>query len=110
MKPQLVQLSIDKCLQCASMCSAYLEEHKQLSGDSSTLKIVLECISICLSTAKLISIGGQNAQIMCNACIEICEYCASSFEANRDMGSFECAEACKNCVEGCRQLSDWLLA
>lgn len=100
---------IEVCYACATSCEHCATECLK-EEDTSTLALCIaltrECAIVCDATARLLSIGGDNATLLCGACFDICTACAEECESDsKELGyCAECAAACRRCAEECRSV------
>lgn len=91
-----------ECENCATEC---LKE-SDVKMLARCIQLDRECASVCRSAVALMSIGGENAALLCSACAEICEACAAECEKH-DMEHCEhCAEECRACADECRRMAE----
>jgi hypothetical protein len=90
-----------ECEHCASQC---LEEN-DVQMLTRCIELDRECAIACRSAAALMSVGGENADLFCDACAEICDACAEECEKHDMDHCKKCAEACRSCAEECRQMT-----
>ena len=64
------------------------------------------CDSVCLTSAKLMSMDSEIAKQFCNLCADICDTCAKECERHIGMDHCqECAQTCRKCADECRRMS-----
>jgi len=89
------------CEKCATLCLAEDDVKKM----TTCILLDRECAVICLATAKILSIGADNFQMLCKACEDMCLTCAKECGRHADMYHCkQCAEACRHCADMCRKL------
>lgn len=73
---------------------------------SRCIALTRECAIVCNATAMLMSVGAENAQLLCGACYEICTACAEECESDSKELIYcrECARECRRCAEECRKM------
>lgn len=107
MSQERFQRCIDACLACAAECKhcaseCLKEDSVRMLGPC--IQLDMECSLVCISTAQLMMIGGENATLLCSVCAELCIVCARECQ-NHDMEHCQrCAEACRKCAEECRNM------
>ena len=100
---------IDTCFACAAACKhcaseCLKEETVNMLGPC--VQLDMECSLVCLSTAQLLMIGGENAALLCGVCAEICVACAEECQKYEMDHCLKCAEECRNCAEECRSMAE----
>jgi hypothetical protein len=98
---------IDACIACATMCKycgseCLKEDDVKMLGPC--VQLDAECSLICMSTAELLMIGGENATLLCEACESIYNACAEECEKHDMEHCHRCAEACRHCAQECHQM------
>ena len=89
------------CEKCATQCLFEEDSHNM----TKCILLDRECSVICTATAKILSIGADHFQLLCEACEEICMACAAECGRHDNMSHCrQCAEACTNCAEMCRKI------
>lgn len=98
---------IDVCYACVTACEHCATECLK-EEDTSTLArciaLARECAIVCDATARLLSVGGENATLVCRACYDMSMACAEECESDSKELVYcaECAQACRRCAEECR--------
>jgi uncharacterized protein DUF326 len=103
---------IEKCISACYACSAACEKCATLCLSEDDVKKLIPCIlldrecsALCLATAKILSIGADNFQMLCKACEDMCNVCAKECGKHAHMHHCkQCAEACRYCAEMCNKL------
>ncbi len=107
---------IDACLECAIQCehcavtSLKHEATTDVSRMRNSIRLNMECATICYAVAELMSMGSDRSGEMCRLCSEVCEACASECMKHDMEYCRECAEACNACAEQCRKVSQLTLS
>ncbi len=103
-----IKKCIEACNDCASECEncateCLFEEHsKKLTK---CILLTRECSVICAATAKILSIGADNFQMLCRACEDLCDMCADECGKHADMQHCKkCFEACRSAAEACKKI------
>lgn len=99
------QSSFDKAMACAVECEHCAEA---CMGNPDMLKCARMCLDTaesCRSLATLMVRGSYFIVPQANACIEICEACASECEKHAMNHCKKCAQACRSAAEVYRQIS-----
>ena len=66
------------------------------------ISLTRECALICDASARLLSMGGDNATALCSMASLICDRCATECELNSALDHCRhCAIACRRCEEAC---------
>lgn len=98
------QTCIDACMHCVSACrrcvaSCLAEGHAEHMA--TCIQLDLECEAICEATARILTLGSNYANTICQICADICEACATECEKH-DMDHCQaCADACRLCAAEC---------
>ena len=99
---------IDACLECATRCDqcavSSLKE-KELARMRTSIRLNMECATICYAAAELMSMSSYRSSDICRLCEEVCEACAAECEKHDTAACRACAIACKACAEECRIIS-----
>ena len=101
------QRCIDACIACASQCKdcaseCLKEDDVRMLGPC--IQLDMECSLVCISTAQLMMIGGENASLLCSACAEVCVLCAEECQKHDIDHCQRCAQECRKCAEECRTM------
>jgi hypothetical protein len=67
------------------------------------IQLDTECSAICYVSARLISLGSEQANHICHHFGEICETCRE--ECGKYQSEQECAQACKQRADECRKIA-----
>lgn len=98
---------INNCTHCHAICLQTAMNHCLIVGEKHIepkhFRLILNCASICETSANFQLSGSSFSQQICKLCAEICTACAESCEEIGDMA--ECVEACKRCAETCRSMA-----
>ena len=95
---------IDACLQCAAICnhcasSCLKEDDVQMMARC--VQLDMECATLCYASAQRMSLGGMQADALCNLCAEACNACADECSKHDNDHCRECADMCRRCAEEC---------
>lgn len=105
---QMFKQCIDACYSCASACEYCATEclkENDLKMLSFCISLTRECALVCDASARLMAMNGENAILLCQACAQICDYCAAECERNSDVEHCKhCAQECRKCAESCRNM------
>lgn len=73
---------------------------------SRCIALARECAIVCSANAKLMSVGGEYASLLCQACVAICNVCAEECESDSKELDYckRCAEVCRECAEECAKM------
>lgn len=64
------------------------------------LRLMLDCASLCITTADALARKSQFHTRLCELCADVCDTCAQDCEK---LGGMEdCVSACRACVAACR--------
>jgi hypothetical protein len=102
---------IDACYACAAECEHCATECLK-ENDTTMLSLCIaltrECAIVCDATARLLSVGADNATLICSACFEICSSCADECESDSKELEYckRCAEICRMCADECRNVAE----
>jgi hypothetical protein len=102
---------IDACLECATLCdhcavtSLKHEATTDVNRVRNSIRLNMECATICYAAAELMSTGSDRSTEICRLCAEVCEACAAECLKLDGEHCRQCAEACNACAEQCRKVS-----
>ena len=107
MSQERFQRCIDLCVEAAAECKhcaseCLKEDSVKMLGPC--IQLNMECSLVCISTAQLMMIGGENASTLCAACAELCIVCAEECEKHDMDHCQRCAEMCRRCADECRSM------
>lgn len=109
MSHQKFQTCIDTCLACAVECNHCATEdlhEADIKALVQCIQLDRECAVVCFAVAQLMSIGGEHAAHLCEACAVLCDACADECEKHAHLEHCrKCAEACRKCAEECRAMA-----
>ena len=97
----LYKTCIDACNHCAFECEHCATEclkENSIEVLSRCIALARECAIVCTATSRLMSVGGENAALLCNSCYVICTACAEECESDSKE-----LEYCKRGAEACRK-------
>ena len=101
------QRYIEACMDCAIACnhcaSSCLNED-EINSLANCIRLDLECASVCITTAKLMSSDSEFSTHISRLCADICEACATECEKHEMEHCKKCAMACRYCAEQCESL------
>lgn len=101
---------ITQCWSCRDTCQSTLFNYCMEQGgahtDANHVRIMMDCLQICQTTADAMTRNSQMHAVLCSACAAICEACASSCDAMNDPEMTKCAEICRGCAESCREMAN----
>jgi len=100
---------IELCLRCAAICqhcasSCTKEEDVKMMADC--IQLDMECETLCIATAKLLSLGSRHGAALAAICADACDACAKECEQHDNKHCRECAAICKECAAACRRLKE----
>ena len=108
MDTKIYRSCIEACFLCAAECENCTTEclkEDDIKMLSLCIALNRECAVVCSATARLLSMGSTNAAHLCQACSEICDFCAAECERNSEMDHCRrCAIECSRCAEECRRM------
>lgn len=108
MNPSM-QECIDTCLHCHRVCLEALTQHCLRMGgehvEQQHVKLMLDCIQICQTSADFMIRGSERHQLTCGICAEICRQCAASCSRLEGDAMRYCATTCTQCSDTCRAMS-----
>jgi hypothetical protein len=93
-----------ECEHCATEC---LKEN-DIKILSRCIALTRECAIVCDAAARLMSVGSENAALLCASCYEICTACAEECESDSKELTYckSCAEACRICADECGKMAE----
>lgn len=98
------------CNDCAATCAATSIHCLDMGGDHASPEhqtILLDCVDICSTAARLLARDSPHHPGICRACVEFCNRCAKECEQmlGADEQMSECAEVCRRCATSCEQMA-----
>jgi len=104
----MLKSCIDACVACAVECQHCATEclkENDIKSLSLCISLNRECAVTCMASAQLMAMNGDNATLLCQACMAICNSCAAECERNNELDHCRrCAEVCRNCAQECREM------
>ncbi len=103
-----MQTCIDNCIECASICEktlSYCLSKGENHAEGKHIKLLMDCVDICYTSARAMTRGSQFHNVSCRACAEICRACAYDCNAMEDDVMKDCAIACEKCALSCDSMS-----
>ena len=101
--------AIQACWEARHTCQKTLVDHCLPMGgahvEKEHVKLMLDCIQACQTSADFMSRGSAVHPHMCAACAAVCDACAASCAAIGTTEMNACAEACVKCATSCRAMS-----
>ena len=104
-----VEQCIKDCLDCYRICARTLEHCLGKGGphaEPGHVQLLIDCMSICRSSADFMVRGSRHHPLVCRACAEICRECARDcrrIDDDREMQ--RCAEMCERCATECERMT-----
>ena len=92
------------CLECAQACGEALTvccAGRDLRPDQQLLECLIDCMTICQSSASILMRHSPNHMITCRAVAEIAQRCAQNCERFDDPVLARCAEECRGSAASC---------
>ncbi len=99
---------IENCTECAAVCAETVQYCLEKGGDHAApahVRLLLDCIDICRTSAAFMIRGSELHAETCRACAEVCARCADECSRFDDERMEACAEACRRCAESCRAMA-----
>jgi hypothetical protein len=107
--PGDVQACIANCATCAAVCRQTVQHCLSKGGAHvavAHIQLLLDCIDICETSASFMLRGSPRHHLICGACAEVCQSCATSCEAmSGDAAMQYCADVCRRCAGSCGAMS-----
>lgn len=108
MLPQQYQSCIEACHACADACdvcaSSCLKE-QDVAMLARCIALDVDCAEICRQAAAYMARGSEFADLLCQACAEICDVCADECAEHSSMSHCqECEQACRRCAQECHSM------
>ncbi len=92
------------CDSCSAHCLMLLAEGK--NQHIKTMQLCNDCAVLCASAAQIVARHGPLMNVICNACADACNQCATSCEAFKDDTHMKhCAQECRRCEKACRTMT-----
>lgn len=129
----MMQQCIENCTTCHQVCLETFNYSLWLGGrynESVHLRLLLDCVEICQTSANFMLRGSDLHRETCRACAVVCENCAQDCERytvpgggsgapmsshsghspvskeNTDEQLKYCAEVCRTCAKSCREMAE----
>ena len=100
---------MDKCLECKRVCvetATYCVSKGGRHAEPEHLKHLVDCATICQTSADFMMHDSEQHGVVCRACAEICRRCAEACEQfSGDQVMERCAEVCRECAESCEEMA-----
>ncbi|PWC97614.1 four-helix bundle copper-binding protein [Azospirillum sp. TSO5] len=100
---------IRNCTDCHTICLETVAHCLTKGGahaEAGHIRLLLDCVDICRTSADFIIRGSRFHHLTCGACAEICAACADDCDRMADDSMMKrCAEMCRRCAESCRSMS-----
>jgi hypothetical protein len=65
----------------------------------------MDCSQLCRLAAGYMARGSEFANLICQACAEVCEACGVECGKYQVAHCQACADACRRCAEECRRMA-----
>lgn len=113
MMPAAYANEMDRCIQncqhCHDLCWStytYCVQRPHPHNDPNHLRLLLDCIQICQTSADFMLRQSDLHPFVCGSCAEVCQRCAEDCSSMGDDLQMEsCAAACQRCADSCRQMA-----
>lgn len=107
---QDMQLCIQNCLDCHSICLATAMHCLDMGGKHAArehITTLLACAEICQTSANFMLMQSPLHAQTCAVCADACARCAAECErlANGDQQMLACADVCRRCAGSCREMA-----
>ena len=105
-----MQLCIQNCLDCHSICLATAMHCLDMGGKHAArehITTLLACAEICQTSANFMLMQSPLHPQTCGVCADACARCAAECErlANGDQQMLACADVCRRCAGSCREMA-----
>lgn len=103
-----MQTCIDNCLECASTCEKTLAFCLSQGGsfaEAKHISLLMDCVDICLTSARSMTRGSEHHSVTCRACADICRACADECNAMEGDVMKRCASVCERCATSCESMA-----
>lgn len=101
---------LEACIDCHAVCLSTMDYCLEQGGEHvkpDHIRLLLDCADISQSCADFMLRSSEMAMDVCELCAEVCDKCAAScgqFQDDPEMQ--ECAAACAECAQICRDLAN----
>lgn len=99
---------VNECWTCRDACQSTLTLYCLEKGGAHAapehVRMMLDCIQICQTSADFMTRNSAMHEYVCGACAEICDACADSCEQMDDERMKACAKECRACAKSCRDM------
>lgn len=104
-----VRRCIDECVRCHEVCSSTIPYCLEQGGPYAAVEhitLMLDCASICQTSADFMLRGSDEHARLCAVCATICQRCAEDCDrfAGDDVMQ-ACAVSCRQCADSCEHMA-----
>jgi Domain of Unknown Function (DUF326) len=104
-----MQRCIVLCRECHDVCLRMVAHCLRKGGrhaEPSHIRLLLDCVQICETSADFMVRGSDLHAATCGACAEVCASCAEDCERLGDDEMMRyCAQLCRRCAEICHKMA-----
>lgn len=97
------------CIECARVCGEAISAcyaKKDLLVDKELIECLIDCMTICQTSASLLMRASSNHGVTCQAVAAITERCAKNCERFDDPDLQRCADECLGAAASCNAMCD----
>ena len=109
---QEMQECIENCSTCHSICLQTVAYCLSMGGkhaEASHIRLMLDCVEICQTSANFMLRGSDLHTRTCAVCAEVCDRCALDCDRFGDDAQMKlCADTCRRCAESCRRMASMM--
>jgi hypothetical protein len=103
----------DACSACAQICDRCADDMIGLEGGSHKelqdlcIRLCQDCADLCALSARWVGRLSPSVDLLCRACAEMCDRCASVCEQHspHHLLCGDCAVECRRCAAVCRDMA-----
>ncbi len=107
MTHQPYQSCIDACLACIAACqhcAASCLREPEVGHMALCIQLDMECSAVCEAAVKLMSLGSNHANAICQICADVCNACGDECAKHQHDHCQACAAACRRCADECSKM------
>lgn len=98
--PQTDSSHMRTMMECMSICASCAKKCIE-EGNKKTACACMECADTCALAIKAASCQSDFKEQIMDLCSQICTYCADECQKMQSKHCQECASACRECAEAC---------
>jgi hypothetical protein len=108
-----MQHCLEACAACAQICDRCADDMIGMEGGSHKelqdlcIRLCMDCADFCALSTRWMSRLSPSTELLCRACAELCDRCASVCEQHSPHHPLcgDCAVECRRCAAACRDMA-----